>query len=206
MNTLSLAQIMEKNKLYSNGAYPVLIEIRFNEEQVIRICNDSHDITWRGFTWVAFPFDLGEIKYSGGGETQEVSLGVSNVLRVMQSYVENAKGGVDTEVIIRVVSTESLDDVNPLAEEILGVSSTNIDEDNIAFTLGPGIPLFLRFPERRFLKNFCDFEYGGIECAASSLTMAQYPTCNRTLTACIERQNGRRFGGEPTMGQGGFYA
>ena len=205
-DSLSLAQILEKNKLYNSSVYVVLVEIRLSTDSVIRLCNDSKDIEWQGFNWVAFPFDLGDLKDSDGGETQEITLSVSNVLRVMQSYIEQAKGGVDTEVVLRVVNTETLDEAMPLVEEFFGVTETSIDNENISFKLGIGIPLFLRFPERRFLKNFCEFEYGGMECAVKSAVLAQYPICNRTLPDCEKRGNSRRFGGEPSIGQGGFYA
>lgn len=205
MNNLSLGQIIEKNKLNNDSVYIVLVEIRLSDEQIVRLCNDSQDVKWNGQDWIAFPFDIGELKDSGGGETQELTLSVSNVLRIMQSYVEKASGGVDTEVILRIINTETIEETIPLVEEIFGVTGTEVNNKNISFTLGLGIPMFLRFPERRFLKNFCEYEYGGIECGVGVETLAEYPTCNRSLTDCDKRCNSRRFGGEPAMGQGGFY-
>ena len=204
--SLSLSQVKEKNKLNNDSVYIALAEIRFSDDRVLRLCNDSQDVTWRGEIWKAFPFDLGEIKESSGGATQELALSVSNTLRLVQSYVEQSKGGIDTEVILRIVNTETLDEPIPLVEEIFGVTNTDIDDAAINFSLGLGFPMFPRFPERRFLKNFCEFEYGGIECAASAMALGLYPECNRTLSDCEKRANQLRFGGEISMGQGGFYA
>ena len=110
----------------------------------------------------------------------------------------------DGTCIFNNLSVVDLDKASLAVQEEFSVTATTADEKWVSFTLGPSYPVYSRRPEKRYLKNHCQFEYGGIECAVEKATMNTYPTCDRTLTACRARGNSTRYNGEVSI-PGGFY-
>jgi len=202
MLDLSNVAIIEKNKLASDGAWILLAEIYVTEGVILRICRNTEDITWNGETWTAFPFELDAPRQSASGEIPNFSIKVSNVTRTVESYVEQAGGGVGATVRLMVVMSNHLDLTLPELDEEFSVQSTSYDEQWVSFTLTGAVNLFRRVPLRRFLKNFCPFQYKGPECKATSALTE----CDKSFSACKERNNSQRFGGEPAIPQGGLYA
>ncbi|MCX7779606.1 MAG: DUF1833 family protein [Negativicutes bacterium] len=205
MRNLSVAAILEKNKLSSDGAWLVLLEIAIGTT-IIRICRNTEDIIWNGQTWIAFPFELEDVSEDSKGELPQVTVKVSNVLRTIQRYLEESNGGIGASVTLRVVHSEHLDLTDPEIEETFTVVATKTDTQWVYFILGGDDPSRRRVPERRYLKDFCPFTYGGIECGVSAAVKATYPACNKTLAHCRQRGNSVRFGGEPAIPAGGIYA
>lgn len=206
MLNLSAAAILEKNKIAGDSVWPVLVEIQIPGQDPVRVCNNNENLTWDGNAWIAFPFELDEMQESGRGEIPSVALRVSNVTQELQYYIEQAGGGVDFPVILRVVNSKHLDITTPELELDFICTSCKYDAYWITFTLGGDAKLTRRIPERRYLKDFCPFQYGGVECGVPASTKAAYPTCAKTLAQCRQRSNSTRFGGEPGIPLGGFYA
>jgi lambda family phage minor tail protein L len=200
LNLSTIAKI-EKNKMASGGALIILLEITIRPDIILRLCANTDDIVWNGETWVAFPFELDSMNQTSGKEFQQITIRVSNVTRAVESYLEQASGGVGASVRILVVMSAYLEETAPLESEEYTVQSTSCDQDWVTFTLSGAVNLLRRVPERRFLKNWCPFQYKGPECLATS----GLPTCDRSLKACQERNNGERFGGEPGIPMGGLY-
>ncbi len=201
MLTLSQAAILEKNKLESDGAWITLLEINIRPGLIIRLCRNTDDIVWNGDTWTAFPFQLDAPKQSGSGELPRFAVRVSNITRAVEGYLEQEGGGVGATVRMLVVMSNHLNLTAAELDEEFSVQSTSYDQDWVTFTLSGATNLFRRVPERRFLKNFCHFQYKGAECRASS----GLPTCDKSLSACKARNNAVRFGGEPAIPLGGLY-
>ncbi len=198
---LSALAILEKNKLASDGAWLVLLEIRISASLIIRVVRNTEDIVWNGYTWVAFPFELGDVNEDSKGELPSVTLKVSNITRAVQGYIEQADGGIDMPVVLRVVHSRHLYATEPELEEIFSVQKVTSDNQWVTFTLGGDIPTLLRYPTRRILKNFCPYPYKGSECGYAGVM----PACDHTLRSCREHGNSVRFGGEPSIPQGGLY-
>lgn len=205
MNNLSAAAKLLKNKLADDGAYLVLLEIQIHGTNItLRLARNTDDVVWNGQTWTAFPFTLDDIEETNDGEIPEVTLQVSNVNRIVQSYVEQADGGGKSPVWLRVVNSKLLAETTPLLEEYFTATKVSCKEDYVYITLGMGYKKARR-PIGRYMKNHCRNKYGGPKCGASTATMATYPTCDHTLTSCRQRGNSPRFGGHPLVGQGGLY-
>lgn len=205
MNELSSAAKLEKNKLISDGAYLVLLEIKiYSTDVILRLVRNTEDITWNGYTWAAFNFDLQDRAETSDGEIPEVTIGVSNVNRIVEGYVEQAGGAGKSTVTIRVISSKLLSDEEPMLEEYFTVTKTSCKEDYVTFTLGLGYKKTRR-PIFRYMKNFCRAVYGSARCGVSAPIQVQYPKCNHSLIDCRARKNSERFGGEPLVGQGGLY-
>lgn len=198
MRTLSTAALTEKNKIATDSAWLVLLEIQF--ASTIRLAANNEDVTWDSQTWQAFPFELDTIGETGKGEMPAVAVKVSNVTGEVQALLEANDGANGTPVVIRVINTEATTTTAELELSYV-VESSNYDEQWITFRLTGANCLTRRIPRRRYLRNFCPFTYGGIECGVSAATMTTYPTCNRTSANCTERGNAARFGGFPWMPQ-----
>lgn len=198
MRTLSTAALTEKNKIATDSAWLVLLEIQF--ASTIRLAANNEDVTWDSQTWQAFPFELDTIGETGKGEMPAVAVKVSNVTGEVQTLLESNDGANGTPVVIRVINTEATTTTAELELSYV-VESSNYDEQWITFRLTGANCLTRRIPRRRYLRNFCPFTYGGIECGVSAATMTTYPTCNRTSANCTERGNAARFGGFPWMPQ-----
>lgn len=206
MLNISAAAKIEKNKLAADGAWLVLLEIMIPVlNETLRLVRNTDDVTWRGYTWTAFPFAPDNIAEDSKGELQTLAVKVSNVTRTIQYYLEQGEGGVGASVKLYVVHSKHLDLTQAEYEETFEVTSTTADAQWVTFSLGPGYPLMARRPEHRILKNFCRFQYGGVECAVSAAIKQDKPTCNKSLVDCRERHNSIRYGGEPSMPAGSTF-
>lgn len=206
MLNLSPAAFLEKNRLASDGAWLVLLEIAvFGLDQAIRVVRNTEDVEWpsgSGRVWTAFPFELDEIGEDSKGEVPRVVVRVSNVTRAVQAYLEQADGGVGASVTIRVVHGAHLDLPDPEVELVFEALEARTDSRWAEFTLGAANPFRRRFPQNRALKNFCRFKFKSPECGY----VGEVQACGKTLAECRELNNSRRFGGFPGVGLGGFYA
>ena len=205
MLNLSVAGMLEKSQLSSEGVWLLLVEVAIpGSEEPLRLVRNTEDIVWNGHAWAAFNFKLGEITEDNKGKPQAVPLQVSNVTQIVQAYVEENNGLTGTTIILRVVHSQHLDNMSPELEEVFTVQSTTCDSKWVTFYLGSDISTQLRFPFRRVLKNFCAWrdQYKGIECGYTGAL----PACDGTLQSCRDRGNSVRYGGEPSIPEGGLYA
>lgn len=204
MFKLSQAVIAEKNKMASGSAMLVLFEIKLAKlPEPITIVLNNENVEWNGQTWVGFPLELDDITEDSKGETPSLSFKVSNVDRTMQGYMEQGSGAVGGTVDVIVINSDHLDEVEPIFRESFAIVKSNVNEEWATFTLGPSYSMTSRRPYDRYNKNHCPFKYGDIVCGVGIGVLAQFPQCDKTLTACRERGNSIRFGGEPAI-PGGF--
>lgn len=190
----------EKNKLSTGSAFIILLDIKLGTDTA-RICYNTEDITWNGNLYQAFPFSLGEVSESTDGSEPHVELQVDNTSQTLQYAVEESDGAGGTEVVLRVVNTEALDNLVPEIEEKFVVTKTDVNRDYISFNLGAEYSSRTRRPLMRFMKNSCPFQYKSLRCGAVS----QLTGCNHTLTDCRLRNNSERFGGFQGIDQKGVY-
>jgi lambda family phage minor tail protein L len=198
VRVISSAAIAEKNKIATDSAWIVLLEIQLSGGTLYLAANNE-DITWNSQTWQAFPFELDTVAETGKGEIPAITVKVSNVTGEIQQYLEAADGANGTPVIIRVINSSASTSTESELELSFVLDRASYDAQWLTFYLTGANCLSRRVPRGRYLKNFCRFEYGGVECGVSAATQATYPTCNRTKANCEERNNSTRFGGFPFM-------
>jgi len=163
MLTLSEVAKMEKNKLFSDGAWIILIEVVINGE-TIRLARNTEDIVFAGNLYTAFPFRLGTISESSKGELPRVMLEVSNVGRVIEAYLQETGGAIGSMVAVKVVHSKHLGLLNAELEDLFEILDTASDAQWVTFTLGTPTNLSKRFPRDRYLNNTCRFAFGGSLC------------------------------------------
>lgn len=202
MLSLSAVAKREKNKLSTNSVFIILLDIVLDEDDTVRICYNTEDVTWNGHLYQAFPFTLGEVSETTDGSEPNVDLQVDNTSRALQSVVEAANGANNYPVIIRVVNTENLNSSTPELEEYFTVQKTTVTEKFITFTLGCEYSARTRRPMNRYMKNNCPFKFKGIRCGYNGANTS----CDHSLTDCRNNNNSTRFGGFPGIDQKGVYA
>lgn len=198
MLTLSQASIIEKNKVSTDGVWLMLLDVQLDNGDVIRLVNNIEDINFRGDNYIAFPFTLEDIS-EDGKELPNVQLQVSNATGTMQRLIEEHNGLGDTHVVVRVINT-NVPNVAEIEENFI-VTGSSADNMWVTLTLGTDFSQSKRFPPIRVMKDYCPFKFKGVECGYKG----RENQCNKTLKRCRELNNSVRFGGEPTIPQGGVY-
>jgi lambda family phage minor tail protein L len=211
---LSTIAITEKNKL-ANADSVFLIALKIEipgMEEDIRVVANTENIAWRGYDWIAFPFDLDEVTETDSGEVPQVDVKVSNVSREMEYYVHEydsycKQNGFEPIICkIYVINTLNLDSSEPERELTFELVQPKTDTQWVTFTLGASNPFQKRFPRRRMLPS-CPWEFEGPRCGFDSRTVssAKGPLrCNKTFQRCKELGNAARFGGFYATGRSGI--
>lgn len=169
------------------------------QQRTVRLVNNTENIQFKGDTYIAFPFHLADVN-KNQTDLPNVKLSVSNVTRTIQRMSESNKGFTGADVIIRIVNT-SIPDVCELEEHFV-ITGAQANAEWMEFTLGTDFSFNRRFPLIRVMKDFCPFKFKGVQCGYKG----DAGECNKTLARCRELGNSTRFGGEPTIPQGGLYA
>lgn len=197
MKNLPLELRIEANKLSSDTPFLPLLRITLLDGTVIRLVNNTEDITFQGQVWTAFPFEIEFGGESARGELTFANIKVCNVTQALQPYVEEQGGGVGATVDIIIVNPAHLSanyDELTLSFTCLACSCTS---HWITFRLGDKNLMLQRFPLYRYYAKHCNWTYRGIECGYNG-PLNNTP-CARDLEACRLRGNTARFGGFPGL-------
>jgi lambda family phage minor tail protein L len=196
MQAWSAAAILEKNKLSSDAPFLVLVEMEHSSLEVpVRLVRNIDSVIWDGKEWTPFPVDFDVIN-EDGKEVPSLTLKISNVHGIIQTYIQRYNGFVDSKIKIMVVHANHLDNPVPEVELDYLVRQTKYDEQWITFTLGASSEMVYRFPMWKYMTNYCPFRYKSIKCGYAG----NLPECNNTLEQC---RIPKRFGGEPGIQTGG---
>ena len=206
--TQSSIVIEEKNKLASASAWLLALEITIpGLSAPVRVVQNDEDITWRGETWVAMPFDLGDVADEKTGECPQVEVRVANVNRVVESYLHEwdaycKTNGYETiSFTLFLLNSADLANTDAAVEHSWRLDQPAADNEWVTFRLGGDDLTRVRFPRSRVLKNVCRYKtFKGSRCGYSGTATS----CDRTLTTCRALDNSARFGGAPGVGGGGF--
>lgn len=199
-NDLTLLQRLEKNRLSSSGAWIILLYINVNDTYYVRVCNNNEDITFGGNTYAAFPFSMEVVTLEDSkGEVNDITLKVSNLTGIIMNYIEETDGAINSTITISIVSSKHLNEAAAF-EETMKIASISYDDSWIEFKLSADYITSFRIPQRTFKRDFCDYQFKGVECGYAGTETE----CDRSLKRCRELNNETRYGGEPTIGSG-FY-
>jgi phage-related protein len=205
---LSPGAYIEKNALASDGVWVILLEIYIPQlDDYIRVCSNNEDMTWSSLLWQSFPFQMDEIGDTTKGEIPQFAIKISNIDGVVQSYIEEADGGVGSSVKLMIINT-NIDSTTPELELNFTTRSTGVDSKWATFTLGVESPYTILLGSRmirtgcRFTGvNFSQNGFKGSRCKYSGWETE----CNKTLTRCRELRNTLNFGGFPGIGIGNTF-
>jgi phage-related protein len=192
VNNLQIASILQKNKISNTTAFVVLLEITIPDmADPIRVCYNNENIIWNNQTWIAFPFELGEVNECKS-ELPSLDLRISNVNKVIGGYIEKAGGGTGATVIIRVINTANLDTPEPDLEETFAVQQVTADVNNVTIKLGADAATTLRRPFWIYTCRNCRWKFKSVQCGYNGDQIA----CDKTLAQCKKIGNSERWGGQ----------
>lgn len=193
MLTLPLALRLEKNKLVSTAPWLVLLDLTLAGGSHLRLVRNTENITFGGYVYSAFAFEIGEAKSGGDGRIQGIQLRVANPQRFLQPYLEAEEGLIASPVTLTVVHAGNLAEDHAELQLSWTVLAAKATEEWVVFSLGEQNPMRRRFPLLVSAPNTCNWVFKGAECAYAGEATA----CARTLEACRELANAPRFGGRP---------
>jgi len=207
MTELSSVVKVEKNKLFTDSVFLALLEITIpSVEETIRIVNNNEDIIWNSYTWQKFPFEIDEISESANAETSQFQIKVANVNNIIGQYIREydlyvkQNGFSPIEVILYVINTKDLDNLVPVYAHNLVLSTQNITNLEVSFTVSARDLFRARTPQYKMYPNSCRFKFKSSLCGYTG----SETSCDKTLKRCRELDNSIRYGGFPAVGNKGI--
>ncbi len=227
---LSVVSNIERHRLASGEAFVLLLAITYPgslnptaAQQTVRFARNPDPVTFDAGDgsgprqYLPFAFELGDLKVSSQGSVPELDLKVSNVMRVLQTVIEQYSGVVGAYCNLYVVNA-----ANPAGEPELAMSftvkQTVCDAKLVTFKLGAASPLRRLFPLFMYRPNYCiwtfnnpTFQALAAAAAAAGNTAYRNPgkqcgylgpmtTCSHTIdgaTGCQAHGNLLRIGTFP---------
>lgn len=194
---LSVATVIEKQKIASSVAFVPLLEIDVVDPktrafiETLRFARNSEDLNWQGNNYIAGSFDFTTSQEAGAQPSLQVS--IVDYTKAVQSRMQAYGGGINFTVRVIIVNTGNMAQP-PEVLETFTVVGASAKDFNANFTLGAENPLTMRFPRRRQFRDRCLWRYKGVECGYGGAL----PTCDFTLlgpNGCSAHSNIPRFGG-----------
>ena len=188
--------IFEKNRIWSDGAWLLFLEIKLTDGMIIRMVNNTENIQWQSgfeagiFIFTAFNFDMDWIEINTEGRIPAAGLKVSNVTLFLEQYLQNPLLWKGADIKINLGNSKYLDDYTSELELSYKVVNVSSDPQWVTFTLGGPNYMLQAYPPHKYMANHCRFTFRSTECGYSGLDT----TCEKTIEACREKNNVTRFG------------
>jgi hypothetical protein len=203
MNNLSIASVLEKNKVSSDNAMTIALAIDIADPNTgdfvttVRIVNYQTDLVIEDETYTKIGFDL-SLK-DDASELQNVQLTIQDQVGLIRPYLQTYRGAVGSSVTMMLVTVDP-DDNATLVDfsEIFEVVSVSAPDYVVNIELGAENPLTRAFPARVQLRDRCPFRYKSARCGYKGSRIS----CDLTLTGsngCRAHENEKRFGGYPAI-------
>jgi hypothetical protein len=174
-----VATVIEKNKLSSDVAFVILLDIRIvdpNTRAVVEtlyIARNNENVVFQGRPYQAGNFSI-QIDQKNN-EAPSVSITAHDQTRHIESRMEASAGGVFSEVVMTVVNTARLDKP-PEWQEAFQIVDSNVKNFVVSFRLGAENMLNIRFPKHMQFQDRCAWRYKGYGCGY----VGAMPTCSYT--------------------------
>lgn len=185
----------EKNKEANQPIFLYTIYDYNGEAEDLNFVEYDQNVTYNGITYQKFPIKHEYISENAQGEIDSVKISLSNVSRLIQSYLEDF-GLRGKKVSIKQVWANKLDDPDSFIEDIFYIDNYTTDQNNAEFVLTSKFDvLSITLPLRVYSRNYCQWKFKSTECGYSGAETS----CDKTKTRCKEIGNFQRFGGFPSI-------
>jgi phage-related protein len=207
-NLVSVASIVEKNKLGSDVPYLAFLDVGVLDpttgtvSQTLYYVNNTEAVVRQGITYQPMQFSL-ELKTQAGAQPQ-VNVSIFDYTRAVIQTMNDYGGGTDFPVVVRVCQTGALNET-PDVEEHFTIVQATADNYVANWTLGAENALTKQFPRRQQRRDFCQWVYrDGNTCRYNGAMTS----CDRTLAGplgCRAHNNVINFGGYPNLVSSNLY-
>lgn len=203
MRHASVATAIETRRIASGTAFILMVEVEVidgdgNYVETLRFCKNTENLeypTGSGNIYQAANFDV-NVNYTAN-EQPRITMSAKDYTGVIKERLETYDGIVGSNVILRVVNSDLLDQPAEF-EETLTVMGSSAPGWDVNFTLGSENPLALRFPFNVQYRNRCPYRYKGERCGYDGAL----PSCDYTLdgaNGCRVHNNIANYGGFPAL-------
>lgn len=199
---LSIATIIDKNKIASDKAFLMLIKVDVKDPttgaivQTLRMVRNSENVTHNGNVFQAANFEI-DIKMEVNAEPQ-IILRAEDQTRTLAQYIDLYDGLMTNEVTMIIVNEATMD--TPEIEETFIITGSGINDTKVEFNLGVESAVTQRFPNYRQFKNRCAWKYKGQRCKyAGALATCDYSRDGPN--GCAAHDNEINFGGFPGINE-----
>jgi len=161
----------------------------------LRFAEWDTDIIFDGITYQKFPITYDTITENNQGQIDAIKVRISNVTRLIQSYLEDydLRG---KKVMLRLVLKDRLAYPDEKLDFYYFIDSYTANQDVVEFTLLPKTDvLSAGLPARVYSRNYCGWKFKESECGYAGAATE----CNKTKQRCKELVNFPRFGGFPSI-------
>lgn len=205
LSVLSLAAQKDKGKLSSADPWLMLLDIIWSGQHV-RVARNTDAVQFdagdgNGLqSYQAFNFDL-TVERNSNGQLPSIQVKASNVLGLLQGFIEEYAGAVGATCNIYFVNTAHAAGEANIALTTL-ITRTQVTQDTVTFTLGAPKPQQQLFPRYLYRADFCMWTYKGTQCGYTGTL----PNCDLTYNGpdgCVAHANQQRFGAFPGIGTNG---
>lgn len=185
MRTIPSSLIIEKNKTVTGSAWLWLLDILFvGEIEPVRFVKNTEDITYGIYPddhlYTAMPFSIDVIKDDKSGTIENLVLKFSNVMRILEPYLEELDGGIGGVVTLRLINSDYLNE-EPALLRTFEIIATETDANFVTATLGAPNPISRRFPLLIYRASHCNWHF-------NFTTSVDSVECNYTRGAAIAWQ------------------
>jgi lambda family phage minor tail protein L len=186
----------EKNKQENQPIRLYTLENYNGSGSNLNFAEYDTDIVFNGITYTRFPISIDMISENNKSVIDMVNLTVSNVSRIIQSYLESydLRG---KKISIKTVWANQLADANAYIEDVFYIDSYTADQNNVSFVLTTKFDVLdVELPLRKYSRNYCNWKFKGTECGYAGADTV----CNKTKQDCKNnKHNYARFGGFPSI-------
>lgn len=233
-NLLSVAANIERHKIASGEPFLSLLCLQYPgsinptaPQQYLRLVRNLDPVSFdngdgNGLqVYQPFNFELGELAISSTGAVPQMDLKASNVMRILQTTIEQYGGCVGANLTLYFFCS-----ANPAGEPDLTlgftVQSAVCDLKLVTFKLGASSPLRRLFPLFMYRPNYCMWIYNSPALQAQAAANPNFrnpgkqcgyrgsmASCSHTVdgaTGCQAHNNVLRFGGFPGIDSNGAAA
>lgn len=198
---LSVASVIDKNKVVSNNAWLILLDIKVIDPntlglvETLRVAKNNEAVVFNGQTYQPANFDF-QFRVSQNDEPS-FTLTAQDQTRFITSRIDQWGGGTSFKVILTIVNSARLDQPPELREEFSVLNSSTANYV-VNCTLGAENMLTMRFPRSMQFQQRCRWRFKDSRCAYTGAA----PTCDYTLdgeNGCAAKNNNINFGGFPGL-------
>jgi len=184
----------EKAKEENRPIFLYTIE-KYNGVDDLHLAGYDTDVVYDSITYQCFPVTHEFTGENNQGRIDQVRVRLSNVSRLIQSYLEqyDFRG---RKVTIKTVWANELSDPDAYMDDVFYIDSYAADQNNVDFTLTSKFDcLALDLPARRYSRNYCVWKFKSTECGYGGAETL----CNKTKTRCKQLENYKRYGAFPSV-------
>lgn len=193
MNSLPTSIKQELHKLASDAPIIYLLEISGSTgSNIARLARNVDNVTWNGYTWTRFWFELDTISEQSSGQ-DELYVYTDNLAGWMEELLlanDNLEGCTAT---VYFVNTNCLDETEPVYSVTYYVQKPTVDAKQVGLKLGVDNPYLQSCPAWTLHGSYCRYPVFKTD-PRCGYTGAE-TECDKSLERCIELGNQLRFGG-----------